>query len=180
LELVYVLGIGSISGHHFNNSRHGPLDIFVKWNGIMSFVIFMSFHVSTSYRNELLSFTSWTFGEFVFSLFWYKQEFITCYRLHHIIIILWHKFIYFNVTCHWHMNMCCLIRLHVDMLTFFKKLSTKEQMSMQKGTIEICLLYLPCGNNHDGIIPILCMVFNLLFEEIHPRVVPLGIMLRNG
>jgi hypothetical protein len=78
------------------------------------------------------------------------------------------------------MNMCCLIRLHVDMLTFFKKLSTKEQMSMQKGTIEICLLYLPCGNNHDGIIPILCMVFNLLFEEIHPRVVPLGIMLRNG
>jgi hypothetical protein len=52
------LGKGSISGHHFNNSRHGPLDIFVEWNGIMSFVIFMSSHVSTSYRNELLSFTS--------------------------------------------------------------------------------------------------------------------------
>jgi hypothetical protein len=34
----------------------------------MSFVIFMSFHVSTSYMNELLSFTSWTFGEFVFSM----------------------------------------------------------------------------------------------------------------
>jgi hypothetical protein len=52
------LGIGSISGHHYNNSKHRPLDIFVEWNGIMSFVIFMSFHVSTSYMNELLSFTS--------------------------------------------------------------------------------------------------------------------------
>lgn len=52
------LGLGSISGHHYNNSRHRSLDIFVEWNGIMSFVIIMSFHVSTSYRNELLSFTS--------------------------------------------------------------------------------------------------------------------------
>ncbi len=28
--------------------------------------------------------------------------------------------------------MCCVVKLHVDMLTLFKKLLTKEQMTMQK------------------------------------------------
>jgi len=32
---------------------------------------------------------------------------------------------YFNTSRHWHMNMCYLIRLHVDMLTLFKKLFNK-------------------------------------------------------
>jgi len=29
---------------------------------------------------------------------------------------------YFNVSCYWYMNMCCLIKLHVTMLTLFKRL----------------------------------------------------------
>jgi len=33
---------------------------------------------------------------------------------------------YFNMLCYWHMTMCCLIRLRVNMLTLFKKLLTKE------------------------------------------------------
>jgi hypothetical protein len=33
---------------------------------------------------------------------------------------------YFNMLCYWHMNVCYLIRLHVNMLTLFKKLLTKE------------------------------------------------------
>jgi hypothetical protein len=38
------------------------------------------------------------------------------------------KFIFFNMTCNWHMNMCYLIRLHVDRLTLFKRLLIKNQM----------------------------------------------------
>ncbi len=37
----------------------------------------------------------------------------------------------FNMSCHWHLNMCCVFKLHVDMSTLFKRLLTKEQMSMQ-------------------------------------------------
>jgi hypothetical protein len=33
---------------------------------------------------------------------------------------------YFNMLCYWHMSMCCLIKLHVNMLTWFKKLLTKK------------------------------------------------------
>jgi hypothetical protein len=33
---------------------------------------------------------------------------------------------YFNILYYWHMSMCCLIRLHVNMLTLFKRLLTKE------------------------------------------------------
>jgi hypothetical protein len=32
---------------------------------------------------------------------------------------------YFNMSCHKHKNMCCQIKLHVDMLTLFKRLLTK-------------------------------------------------------
>jgi hypothetical protein len=40
---------------------------------------------------------------------------------------------YFNMSHHWHMNMCCLIKLHENILTLFKGLSTNEQMWIQKG-----------------------------------------------
>jgi hypothetical protein len=42
--------IGSLNGHHYNNFGHQPLDISIEWSGTHSFVIFVSFHVSTSYR----------------------------------------------------------------------------------------------------------------------------------
>jgi hypothetical protein len=32
---------------------------------------------------------------------------------------------YFNMLYYWHMSMCCWIRLHVNMLTLFKRLLTK-------------------------------------------------------
>jgi hypothetical protein len=96
----------------------------------MFFVIFVFFHVSTSYMNELVFCILRTFNFFCLGA--NKENFITCQTFLHIIIILWHKFIYFNMTCNWHMNMCCLIRFHVDMLTLFKWLLPKEQMPMQK------------------------------------------------
>jgi hypothetical protein len=33
---------------------------------------------------------------------------------------------YLNISYYWHMSMCHLIRLHVNMLTLFKRLLTKE------------------------------------------------------
>ncbi len=46
---------------------------------------------------------------------------------------------YFNMLCYWHMSMCYLIKLHVNMLTLFKRLLTKEHMSMQNIRIEKCM-----------------------------------------
>ncbi len=43
---------------------------------------------------------------------------------------------YFNMSCHSHMNMRCLFWFHMNMLTLFKILLTKEQMSMQKVKME--------------------------------------------
>jgi hypothetical protein len=63
------------------------------------------------------------------------------------------------------MNMCCLIKLHAVMLTLFKGLLTKEQMSIQKVRMEKKKLHLACGNNHDGLVSILCMVLNLFFTS---------------
>jgi hypothetical protein len=45
---------------------------------------------------------------------------------------------YFNMLCYWHMSMCHLIRLHVNMLTLFKGLLTKEYMPMQNIKIGKC------------------------------------------
>jgi len=53
------------------------------------------------------------------------------------------------------MNVCYLIKLHVNILTF-KRLLTKEHMLMLK--VRIFFLHLICGNNHNGVILILCMV----------------------
>ncbi len=75
---------------------------------------------------------------------------------------------YFNMSHHWHMNMCCLIKLHENILTLFKGLSTNEQMSIQKVKMEKWLLHFTCGNNHDGVVSILCMMCNLLFTSFFP------------
>jgi hypothetical protein len=72
---------------------------------------------------------------------------------------------YFNMSCHWHMNIYYLFRFHVNILTFVKKLLTKKQMSMQKMIMEKCLLHLTCGNNYDGFTSGLCMVFNFLYTS---------------
>jgi hypothetical protein len=48
---------------------------------------------------------------------------------------------YFNMSFHWYMNMCYLIRLFVNVLIFFKRLLTqkKKQMSMKNVRMEKCL-----------------------------------------
>jgi hypothetical protein len=71
--------------------------------------------------------------------------------------------VYLNMSCHRHMNIYYLFRFHVNILTLVKRLLTKKQMSMQKVTMEKCLLHLTCGNNYDGLTSRLCMVFNFLF-----------------
>jgi len=59
------------------------------------------------------------------------------------------------------MNMCCLIKLHVDMLILFKRLLTTDVNAKGKnGKISLA-----CENNNDGVILILCMVHNLLFTS---------------
>jgi len=61
--------------------------------------------------------------------------------------------------------MCRLIRLHVDMLTLFKTMLTKESMPIQKVKMENGFA-LACGNKHDGAILILCIVPNILFTSL--------------
>jgi hypothetical protein len=98
-------------------------------------------HISISYKNELVSPISRKFNFFSYSTrinlsfpcFYNTFNLGANYTLHHIIITLWLKFIYIKVisTCHVIdiMNICCLIKLHVNMLTLLKRLSTKEQNS---------------------------------------------------
>jgi hypothetical protein len=52
----------------------------------------------------------------------------------------------------------------VNMLTLFNRLLTKEHISIQKVIMAKCYLHLTSENNHDGIILILCMIFNYLFS----------------
>ncbi len=104
----------------------------------------------------------------VFSMFLILMQIIKkmCYMLH---IASYHYYplvkinFYFSMSCHLHMNMCCLIQHHVDMLTLFKILLTKEQMLMQKVRIKKWFLHLTFGKNHDGVISILYMIFNIFF-----------------
>jgi len=103
----------------------------MEWNNV--FVNSISFHVSISYKNELFPYTSKTFGRICFFLVLVQIRRI--YYMLHIASYHYHplaKNIYFNMMWPWHINMCCLIKLYVDMLTLFKRLLTKEHMSMQK------------------------------------------------
>jgi hypothetical protein len=88
----------------------------------------------------------------------------TLYIAPYHFITLWLKSIYIKVilTCHV-IDTYEHVLLHVDMLILFKRLLTKEQMSMQKVRMENFLLHLTCENNHDGIVSILCTILNLLF-----------------
>ncbi len=61
------------------------------------------------------------------------------------------------------MKMCYLIKLHINILTLFKKLLAKEQMSICQMKMDTLPLYLACGNNHDGVTLILCLSYLLLF-----------------
>jgi len=115
-------------------------------------------------------FTRINLSLFIFSIFLilvhiriiYCMLHIASYHHYHLVKIHLYQG-YFNMSSHLHMNMCCLIKLHVDILTLFKGLSTNEQMSMQKVKMEKWLLHFTCRNNHDGVVSILCMMFNLLF-----------------
>ncbi len=49
----------------------------------------------------------------------------------------------------------------VNILTLFKKMLRKGQMSMQKVRMKKCLFHSTCGNNHDGVISILCMYISI-------------------
>ncbi len=51
----------------------------------------------------------------------------------------------------------------MDMLALYKRLLIKEQMSIQKVRMKNCLFHLACENYHDGVVSILCIVFNLFF-----------------
>jgi hypothetical protein len=110
-------------------------------------------HASISYRNELVSLISRIFRNFscstrifLVSFLFYdvilgaNKEYLLCVT-HCIISSLpfdWNSFISrsFQHAWHWHMNMCCLIRVHVNMLILFKGLLTKVYRSMQKGIMK--------------------------------------------
>ncbi len=47
--------VGFNSGHHYDYHEHCPIDIFVEWNGTMSFVFFVSFSVWNLYKIEFVS-----------------------------------------------------------------------------------------------------------------------------
>jgi hypothetical protein len=60
----------------------------------------------------------------------YIISLLSC-TLHHIIIIFWSKFIYIKIisTCPViDMNLCCLIKFHVDMLTLLNRFLIKQTM----------------------------------------------------
>jgi hypothetical protein len=61
------------------------------------------------------------------------------------------------------MNMCCLVTFHMNVLTLFKSFLNKGAYVNAEGANEEMLLYLICEDNHDGVISILCMIFNLFF-----------------
>ncbi len=62
------------------------------------------------------------------------------------------------------MNMCCLIMLHMDMLTLIENSLAKEQMSIQKVRMREVFVFSMCKQScFYGVMSILCTVFDLLF-----------------
>jgi hypothetical protein len=62
---------------------------------------------------------------------------------------------YFNMLCYWHLSMCCLIRLHVNMLTWFKIINKEinanakhmnTKMHMETTIMESFQYYSWCSN----------------------------------
>jgi hypothetical protein len=101
----------------------------------------------------------------VFGLVANKEDLLHVTSYHYYLLAKIHLYqSYFNMSCHWHMNMCYLIRFYVDMLTLFNILLTNEQIPMSKVSIYgKCLCILECENNHYGVGLILFIVFNLIF-----------------
>ncbi len=148
------------------------LRIWVKFNQIkIQFKLHCNVvHISISFRNALVFLILRTFKEnssqiylsfpYFFNIFSLSANKEDILHVSHCIMLSllfdWNSFIYklFNMSCHWHMNMCCLINLHMNMFTLFKRL--------QKVRMEICFWDIACGNNHDGAISI-NLVLNLLF-----------------
>ncbi len=63
--------------------------------------------------------------------------------------------------CHWDMNMHCLVKLHVDMLTLFNILLIMSRCWCKNDNWKMTLHW-TCRNNHDGVVSILFIVFNFL------------------
>ncbi len=64
----------------------------------------------------------------------------------------------------WDMNTCCLIMLHVDMLTLFLNSLTKEQMSIQRWEQRDAFVFSMWKQPwFYGVISIRCTIFNFLF-----------------
>jgi len=132
-------------------------------------------HVSISYMNELMSFISRTFGYFscctriffifktfvMFIVLGKQGWFISCYKLHCIMISFWPKFINVKIlsTCHVIDMWTCVVSLSFMCICW-----QKESMAMQKVRMENAFP-LACGNNHDGAILILCIVHSSLFTS---------------
>jgi hypothetical protein len=109
-------------------------------------------HASISYRNELMFLVSRIlenvscctriFDIFLFLVFFKNLVLVQIRRIYCILnIASYHYYFYakihlyqdyFNMSCNWHMIMCCLIRPPVNMLTLLKILLTKELMPMEK------------------------------------------------
>jgi hypothetical protein len=82
---------------------------------------------------------------------------VASYHYYHLIKIHLYQG-YFNTSYHWHMNMSCLDRFHVDMLV--QKIVNKGVHVNENGEM---LLHSTCENNYDGVIMILFIVNSISF-----------------
>jgi hypothetical protein len=115
-------------------------------------------HASISFRCKVVVFTLRTLRIFyisqghlsfflLFSMLLVLLQIMRIYCMLHIASYQHYSFVeihlyqsHFNISCYRHMNICCLIRLCLDIM-LFKKLLTKKQMSLQNVRMEKCFLY---------------------------------------
>jgi hypothetical protein len=129
----------------------------LNWILIQFKVYYNVVHASIPYRNELMFHASKTFGILscfaktfffpcfpnVFSLGTNKEDLLYV-RNYNISLLPFgqNSFIsrlFQHVISLAYINMCCLIRFHVDILTLFERLLAKEHMLMQKVRRQNCL-----------------------------------------
>jgi hypothetical protein len=124
----------------------------------MSFVIFMSFHISIFYKIKLV-YHVWIILEF-FSFLNISAMKKCSYLYHYYPMIKIHLYqVYFNTSCHWHISMSCLIRFHVNML-IVRKIVNKGVHVSENGKM---ILHSTCENNYDGVIMILFIISSISF-----------------
>jgi len=82
--------------------------------------------------------------------------------LHHIIITLWQKKLFQHdmTLTYEHVLFNYALYGYVDII---QEIVNKGTYVNAKGENKEMLLYLACANNHNGVIFILCIVFNVLF-----------------